>query len=258
LLRGRVNDAIKSMLLAYAVGADLDQIAANVNAARLSGETDARFRPRVQTAMWAYTATGNPAAYKWHAMSASPDVVDAAVSSPSSGRVDVIVLAPKWVDPIGVPAADFGIGQALFPDLAAPASWTDDNPPVPILADQSSDIHALVRTELQAEDVAPLTDELAVLAPAPIEVTITAELSLYPGPDSDTVLADALEALDVYLLAIRHPGYDCTRAGIIDALVVSGVRAIDLSSPAADVVCTPYQIAAATEIVVTVADARDV
>lgn len=258
LLRGRVNDAVKSMLLAYAAGTDLDQLAANVNAARLDGESDARFRSRVQTAMWAYTATGNEAAYRWHAMSASLDVIDAVVTTPSAGRVDVIVLAADWVDQADASPADAAIGAALFPGLLAPVTWTGTGTPIPVLADQSSETHDLVRADLKDEEVAPLTDELAVLAPVAVEVTITAELSLYPGPDAGVVLADAMQALIDYLLTIRHPGYDCTRAGILDALVVPGVRAVDLSSPLADVACTPYQIAAATVIDVTVADERDV
>ena len=64
-LRARINDAARSVLLAYAVGADLEQLAANVNVSRLLVspgdpeasppvdpvyENDASLRARVQRA----------------------------------------------------------------------------------------------------------------------------------------------------------------------------------------------------------------
>jgi len=40
LLRGRINDALRALLLAYASGADLEQLAANVSVIRLADEAD--------------------------------------------------------------------------------------------------------------------------------------------------------------------------------------------------------------------------
>jgi phage-related baseplate assembly protein len=260
LLRGRINDSIRGMLLAYAKGTDLDQLGANVNVQRLPGETDARFRDRVQQGLWAYTAAGNPAAYRWHAMSVSPDVLDVAVSMPSPGRVDVIALSAQWLRESLVAEDDASIGAALFSDLESPETPPIDaiNPLIPVQEPQDSATHNAIRRALAAEDVTPLTDDAHVLSPAVIAVPVTAVLHLQPGPDAALVLADALAALQAYQLQIRQIGHDCTRAGIIDALVVSGVRAVDLSSPTVDVICTDYEVAALLPIDVTVSEVRSV
>jgi len=254
LRRARINDAIKSMLLAYATGADLDQLGANVNVERLSGETDARLRERVQQGLWAYTAVGNPSAYRYHAMSAGTDVLDAATVSPSPGRVDVIALAAQWVT--DATEEQERIGSALFPDLVRPENVPDQA--VPVMQTSSDATLSAVRSIVTADDVAPLTDDVHVLAPIAVEVPVTATLHLLPGPDQVAVLNDALAALENYRLAIRSIGRDCTRAGIIDALVVSGVRAVALSEPAADVIINEYSVAALTPIAVDVSESRSV
>jgi len=184
LLRGRINDSIRAMLLAYAQGADLDQLGANVNVERITGEADARLRDRVQQGLWAHTATGNPAAYRWHAMSVSTDVLDVAVVSPSPGRADVVVLAAQWLPMEMVSEADAAIGAALFPDLTPPTTGE-----IPVLAPQDSATHVAVRQALAAEDVTPLTDDAHVLAPSVVEVPVTAVLHLQPGPDAELVRA---------------------------------------------------------------------
>ena len=43
-------------------------------------------------------------------------------------------------------------------------------------------------------------------------------------------------------------GYDATRAGLIDALVVPGVQNCELTEPAADIVCSETELALALSI----------
>ncbi|MDD3652313.1 MAG: hypothetical protein PHC73_12625, partial [Immundisolibacter sp.] len=50
LLRARVNDAARAVMLAYATGADLEHLAAYLGVERLEGETDDRLRTRTQMA----------------------------------------------------------------------------------------------------------------------------------------------------------------------------------------------------------------
>lgn len=253
LLRARVNDAIKSMLLAYAVGSDLDHLGANINVERLAGESDERYRGRVQTGLWAHTATGNPAAYRWHAMSVSTDVHDVAVEHSQPGRVDVIALAHEWAETALADPQRVEIGDALFPDLEPPHDTYSA-----LLCEQDSSTHAAIREAVMADDVAPLTDHVNVTAPQTVLIPITAVLYLHPGPDETLVLDDAREGLNAYLLSIRRCGYDCTRSGLLDALTVSGVRTIALTEPAADVELTAYQLAVATPVNLSVAGVRDV
>lgn len=251
LTRARVNDGLKAGFLAYATGTDLDHLAANRGVTRLSGETDARLRDRVQQAFWAVAAGGPSGAYRWHALSAHADVIDAGVHSPAPGKVDVIVLARVWeAEPT---AEQVRYGAALFPDDAPSATGAK-----PIRADHAQAPIAAVRAALNAEDVIPLTDTVSVLAVHLIEVPIHAVLTLYPGPDAELLMTDARAALDAYLRGIRRVGYDCTRAGLHDALVVPGVQNVALTSPAADVTCSPYQMTVSPDVVLSIAEARDV
>ena len=76
LLRQRVNEAAKGVMLAYAAGPDLDQIGALFGVSRLDGEDDTRLRYRVQQGFAALGAAGPVQAYRAHAMAVSIDVID--------------------------------------------------------------------------------------------------------------------------------------------------------------------------------------
>jgi len=245
LLRARINDAIRALLLAYALGADLDQLAANVEVTRLSGESDTRLRARTQQAFWSIAAAGPASAYRWHAMSVSAEIADVSVSSPASGQVTVAVLAPQ-AKPDDASADELEYGLAAFSAHDTILARTD---------------HATldaVRTALDADAVRPLTDTLSVTPPTVVPIAVDATLALYPGPDEALVLAEAQSALDTYLESVKRIGYDVTRAGILDALVVSGVRNVTLAEPAADVICTATELALVTSSVINTEEARDV
>ena len=215
-LRARVNDAAQSVMLAHAVGTDLDQIGAAYDVARLPGEDDARFRGRIQQGYHLLAAAGPANAYRQHALGVSAAIIDVDVRSAAPGQVTVSVLAR---DEDG----------ALYP--------TDS----PIL-------NAVV-SRLNATDVRPLTDYIVVRAPTVIPYTVEAVIEVLPGPDAAVIATRRGAALRAYTDAIgRQIGYDATRAGIIHALVESGVKNIRLSSPAADIGCQHGELAVCTGI----------
>lgn len=232
LIRQRVNEAAKAVTLAYAAGADLDQIAANFNVQRLVLvpanpdaippveavlEPDADLRRRVQLAFEGLSTAGPEGAYIFHALGAHPDVLDASAESPTPGVVVVSVLSRV------------GNGTPAAPVLAA------------------------VNATLSADDVRPLTDNVSVVAASIVNFTVVAALTLYPGPDSAVVLADANARLDEYLARNRRLGRDITRSGVFAALHTEGVQNVALTQPAADVVVTPAQSAFCTARTITVA-----
>lgn len=232
LLRQRVNEAAKGVLLAYAAGSDLDQIAANFNVQRLVLvpanpntipptpavlEPDDDLRRRVQLAFEGLSTAGPEGAYVFHALGAHPDVLDASATSPTPGVVVVSVLSRVGN---GVPSA---------PVLAA------------------------VTVTLSEDDVRPLTDQVTVQAAAIVNFTVSASLTLYPGPDSAVVLAEAHARLDDYLARSRRLGRDITRSGLFAALHAEGVQNVVLTQPAADVVVTALQAAFCTAKTITVA-----
>lgn len=231
LLRQRVNDGAQAVMLAYAAGVDLDQIAANYNLERLVIvaadpdanppteavlETDADLRRRVQLSFEGFSVAGPVGAYIFHALGADADVLDASVDSPSPGVVVVTVLSRS------------GDGSA------------------------SPGLVAAVDAVLSSDDVRPLTDEVIVQGASIVNFAVEAELTIYPGPDSAVVLAQAESALGDYIEAQQRLGRDVTRSGLFAALHQSGVQNVSLISPIADVVIAMSEAAYCTGKTVSV------
>lgn len=231
ILRQRVNDAAKAVLLAYAGGADLDQIAANYNVARLvidpgnpaaippvppTMETDTSLRRRVQLSFEGFSTAGPVGAYIFHALGADPDVLDVSVASPTPGNVVVTVLSRQ------------GNGAA------------------------SAGLITTVNGVLSADQIRPLTDNVTVQSATIVNYTVSAVLTLFPGPDSAVVLAQAQAALATYIADTQRLGRDITRSAVFAALHQPGVQNVALTSPAADIVITPAQAPFCTLTTVTI------
>lgn len=226
-LRARINDAARSVLLAYAVGADLEQLAANVNVSRLLVspgdseasppvdpvyENDASLRARVQRAFEGLSVAGPRAAYVFHALSADGRVADASAESPAPAEVVVTVLSRE------------GDGSA------------------------SADLLDTVSAALSSEEVRPVADRLTVHGAQIVSYEVTATLWLYPGPEVEPILAAALAQLETYVGTQRRLGRDIRRSALFAALHVEGVQRVELLQPSADVVLTSSQAAHCTAI----------
>ncbi len=107
-LRQRVNDASGAVMLAYAGGADLDNLAALfaverqvVESGNLDAippipptyEDDARLRRRVQLSLEGHRTAGPVGSYLFWGLSADPRVKDIDVASPNPGEVRITVLS---------------------------------------------------------------------------------------------------------------------------------------------------------------------
>ena len=237
LVRQRVNDAARAVMVAFATGADLDQIAANYGVSRLLitpaddstipptpavFEADADLRARIVLSLEGYTSAGSQGSYVFHALSASGDVKDASAVSPDPGEVVVYVLSRT------------GNGAA------------------------SVDLIAAVEAALNDDRVRPLTDLVSVFSASIVNYTITAELVVYPGPDSAVVLQAAQAAAAAYATAQHRMGYDVTLSGIFAALHQPGVQRVVLTSPSVNIVVDDGEAAFCTAINVTAATATDV
>lgn len=230
LLAQACNDAARQMLIAFATGANLEQLGALYAVTRLlitpanpeAGtpavmESDEELRRRILLAPHSFSVAGPEMAYVYHAMAASGDVLHASATSPTPGQVVVSILSRS------------GDGTAPPETLAAvEAVLTDDN-------------------------VRPLTDEVIVQSAEILEFEIEANLWLYAGPDPDLILDTANAALAAMLARRRRLGADMTPSAIVAALHVGGVQRVELVSPAARIICTPLQAAFADSIDVTVA-----
>lgn len=231
LIRRRVNEAAQAVMLAYAAGSDLDQIGANYNLARLvvdpgdpdaippvppTMESDAELRRRIQLSPEGYTVAGSQGAYVFHALGADAGVKDAQASSPSPGNVTVYVLSRT------------GNGTA------------------------SVDLVDAVSAALNADTIRPMTDSVTVQSASVTDYTVTAALTVYPGPDAEVIRSAAQAAAQAYVAAQHRLGYDVTRSGLFAALHRPGVQNVNLTAPAADIVVGTGEAAFCTGVTVTI------
>lgn len=228
--RSNRNDSAHAVMLAYSGGSDLDQLGAFFGVPRLVIveanpsafppvpavlEDDDSFRGRIQLAPRGYSVAGPVGAYVYHAKSAAGQVLDAAATSPTPGRVVVSVLSR-----VGNGVPDAGL-------LAA------------------------VSAAVNAEDIRPLTDEVIVQAADIVNYQIVATVYTLPGPDSSAVLTTVQERITAYAESMHRIGRQPTLSGIYAALHIDGVARVVLTSPAADVAIGETQASYCTEIDVT-------
>ena len=231
VLRQRVNDGARAVMLAYATGTDLENLAAIIPMEKKmldagddeaippvepTYEDDDDFRSRVQLAPEAFSTAGPDGAYIWWALTVT-DCKDASVDSPNPCEVVVTVLGR---DGDGTPT------QALLDEVAA------------VLTDGA---------------VRPLTDQVTVQAPQILEYPVAATLEFYDGPDQAVVLAAAREAAQAYADEMHGLGTVVSLSGIYAALHQPGVRTVHLTNPAADIESGVSQVPYCTSISVEAA-----
>ena len=210
LNRARVNDAAKALLLAYAQGTDLDQLAANVRLERLvvqAGnpdtvpptpevlEEDDALRERVQLVYEGLTTAGPRNSYILHARNASGQVADATAQSPSPAVVVVTVLALE------------GNGMA------------------------AADLLETVRARLNDDDVRPVADRLTVQSAEILPYRIDAVVHMSgSGPEIEATLAECKRRLQAWVNPRRRLGVEVARSGVDAQLHINGVSRVDLNN----------------------------
>lgn len=208
LLRQDFNDRVRGLLLAYATGSDLDHIgvtyyytqrlvldpgdATAVPPVEPVYELDDDYRARCLIAEDSFSTAGPEAAYKYHVKSASGDVLDVSVVSPTPGQVVVTVL-----------------------------SRLGDGTPDQTLLDAV--------TAALGDDVRPMTDEVIVQAPTVTNYTVNATLIVYAGFNQANIQSAAETSLQAWIDTQHLLGRDITVAGIKAALLVAGVHDITLN-----------------------------
>lgn len=265
LIRQRVNEAARAVLLATAQGSDLDHLAALYGVSRLTIapgdpdaippiattlESDAALRARTQMAPEGFSTAGPEGAYRFHALSADGQVLDVAVDSP---RFETLALSPAQV--AALPSGAIALTCTYDAGLPTPRPGMVRISPLARLGDGTPDGALLdkVAAALNDDDVRPLTDEVIVTAPAIVNYALRAELVTYPGPSAQAVLDAALAAAQAYVAATHRLGYDVTLSGLYAALHQPGVQRVNLIEPAAAIVCGKHQAPYCTGLTLTLA-----
>ncbi|WP_418457860.1 baseplate assembly protein [Citrobacter braakii] len=231
LLRQRVNEAARSVMLAYSTDSDLDNLAVNFNVERLTiqeeddsvtppieavMESDADLRTRTQQAFEGLSVAGPTAAYEFWGRSADGRVADISAVSPTPACVTISVLSRE------------GDGTA------------------------SDDLLSVVAAALNDEEVRPVADRVTVQSAEIVPYQIDATLYIYPGPEAEPVRQASEQQLQAYIAAQNRLGRDIRLSAIYAALHVEGVQRVELAQPVADIVLSDYQASHCTEYTITV------
>ena len=231
LLRQRVNEAARAVMVAYSVGSDLDQLAANFNVERLIitpeddsvvppvpavMESDADLRVRTPQAFEGLSVAGPTAAYEFFGLSADGRVADVSAVSPTPACVTISVLSRE------------GDGTA------------------------SQELIDIVANALNGEEVRPVADRVTVQAAEIVPYEIDATLYIYPGPESEPVRQASEQKLQAYIADQRRLGRDIRLSAIYAALHVEGVQRVELAQPLADMVLDDTQASNCTGYTITV------
>lgn len=198
LIRDRINEAVRSNLLPFSAGSDLDALAADHGITRLDGETDKQLQERIVLADQGQSCAGPEEWYKLQARSVSADVADVAIYRTGTGPE--IVVAVLSVSNGGV-ASDALLGSVL--------------------------------NKLTEKGVKGFNDVISVERAVKEVVDVAADIWLLP--DAPQAVFDGLEALLIDdWEAESGIGFDLLKDWIKARLMPSGVYKAVVTSPASD------------------------
>lgn len=223
--RARVNDAARSVMLAFATGTTLEHLAALFGIRRLaikpadpeSGvdalkEKDDDLRARTQLAPQGYSVAGPEGAYRSHALNADGRVLSVSVTSPAPCEIVVTILSRE------------GDGTA------------------------SEELVEIVTKALQSDDVRPLADKVTVRSAEVIRYQIRATLKFFAGPDRSIVLAVSKKRTQQYADDMHRLDMEVTTDGLHAAIRVAGVQKVILETPLDGIKVTKQQASFCTGI----------
>lgn len=255
LIDARINEAIRALSLATATGASLDHIAATYyGISRLADETDERFRARTALASEAWSTAGPEGAYIFHVLEldGTPDIADVAVWGEEDGATysDTLHADAYTEGQVATPFTGRGEGDpVLAPEVLIVV--------LPAVAYGTADAALLSRAyaAATAREVRPIGDLVRIEAAQVVEYAVEVTIRYSYGADPAPLVAEAKARIEAYVAARRRIGVVAERLGIGGAAYVSGVEAVTLASPAADVGGGSKQAPHCTGVTVTAVQA---
>lgn len=172
-------------------------------------ESDNQLRERIRLAPNQYSTAGSKDSYKFHALSASPVIID------------VAVVGPPQVNP----------GEVhLFPLMDGGVVT-----PAPILN--------LVYNAVNSDKVRPLTDTVVVTSPQPKPYNLTVNVILYDTADVNSTMSEITNRANDFVAGLeKRLGRDVTDSQIMAALSMPEVYDIDLAG-FSNVIVSPTEFA---------------
>lgn len=209
LVRQGIYDAQKNVLLAFATGPFLDRLGDMHGTAREEGESDARYRGRIQIAPEKFSNAGTAGGYIANAVDASPLVRDVGLSVVNKGTRDV------------------GVELTILSSVGT--------------GEPSDELMRAVRSRLYRDDVRLVTDNLMVRPAKIVNYEVEATLHMRAGPDRAVIRANAVAALTKVADTLKRVGGFVPHNALSGVLYVAGVDRVVMTAPQADIQCLRFQ-----------------
>lgn len=273
LFRQRVNEAIRGLSLATAIGGDLDHIGATyAGIARLVYpndeddqpansqwdplrgawvEADAIFRARIVLAFEAFSTAGPEGAYVFHALEldGTRDIADAVVYSEEDAATYTSTALFEDAYTMGLIGSAFEGRDTGDPVLAPEILIVV----LPTLSYGASDAALLKRVFIActADDVRPIGDNVRVQAATVTAYDIAVTLYYAPGADAAALAAEAKKRIEAYAADRRRIGLNVQREVIGGRAAVDNNVTVDVTSPVADIEPGPTGVGQVGTVTVT-------
>jgi phage-related baseplate assembly protein len=224
MLRDRVNQAARSITLAYAIGTDLDAIATRYpgGVPRLEGESDDRYRRRIWLSPNTLSPHGTAEAYEFWALTALPTLRD--------------------VTAIRAVAHDY------YPTILI--TCLNEPPAEPKPTDEEL---VRVRAYIQSLSRMGLTDVISVNPPKVREIEYKIAVWLYPGTVQDQTMNQIVSNLANLINDQFWLGHDHSHTAIHAACRLTGVHHVDIELPEEDVFVPLDWVVKVTQVTVRMA-----
>ena len=210
------NDQIKAILIAFANGADLDNLGALLAEARQENEEDERFRIRILTALDKASTAGAAEAYEALSLEADARVADV-----------------KAYDDITQPAKAFVTIQSNMSDNG----------------EADSELIGVVASYLNHEDRKPLGAQVIVGSVAALNYQIDAVVKFDESADIETVKLHMLDAINELVVQKHKINAEIALSEIYARLNIEGVSVVEeLNEPKANIKAGKHQAPFCTSI----------
>jgi phage-related baseplate assembly protein len=224
LLRDRVNQAARSITLAYAIGTDLDAIATRYpgGVPRLPNESDDRYRRRIWLSPNTLSPHGTAEAYEFWALTAMPSLRD--------------VTAIRFVM------------HDYYPTILI--TCLNEPPAAPKPTDEEL---VTIRAYIQSLSRQGLTDVISVNPPKVREIEYKIAVWLYPGTNPDQTMQQIVLNLSNLVNDQYWLGHDHSHTAIHAACRLTGVHHVDIELPEDDVMVPLDWVIKVTQVTVRMA-----
>ncbi|KIP16310.1 baseplate assembly protein [Burkholderia ubonensis] len=227
VLRQRINDTVRAVMLAFAKGSDLDQRAALFGIERLVVtpadlpndvpavyEDDESLRRRIQLAPQGFSVAGPAAAYESKALAVDGRLLDAKATRPRPGDVLVTLLSRD--------------GDGTVDDALCRA----------------------VESALSAEDQRPLNDTVLARPAEIVRYRIRAKGYTRSPVGADVLIAQATKNARAYADKVRRLGVGVAESAIKGVCQAAGLSKTELIEPAGDLAIGPTQASCCVDVVI--------